>query len=110
VKAAVRPAVHGVAVDGQTRCAHWRSEVDIVAIQMRCCGLYYACRQCHDEIAGHAAQVWPVADWDQAAVLCGACGGEMSVKDYLACASRCPACGAPFNPGCAGHHHLYFEV
>lgn len=40
-----------------------------------------------------------MADWDQAAVLCGACGVEMSVREYLACANRCPTCGAPFNPG-----------
>jgi uncharacterized CHY-type Zn-finger protein len=54
--------------------------------------------------------VWPIAERDRKAILCGACGLEMSIHDYLACADRCPACAAHFNPGCASHHHLYFEV
>jgi uncharacterized CHY-type Zn-finger protein len=105
----MRPDVRGVALDAETRCAHYRSALDIIAIRMRCCGVYYACRECHDELAGHAPQVWPKADWDQPAVLCGACGLELSVHGYLACESQCPACQAPFNPGCSNHHHLYFE-
>jgi uncharacterized CHY-type Zn-finger protein len=105
----MRPHVHGVGVDAETRCAHYRSARDIIAIKMRCCGIYHACRECHDELADHAPAVWPRAEWDQIAVLCGACGWEMSVRDYLACESRCPACRAPFNPGCKNHHHLYFE-
>ena len=30
--------VHGVDVDPETRCAHWRSPLDIIAIQFKCCG------------------------------------------------------------------------
>jgi len=105
----MRRMVHGIALDGQTRCAHWHGKLDIVAIRMACCGVYYACRECHDELADHAAKVWPIAEWEQPAVLCGACGLEMSVRDYLGCANQCPACAAAFNPGCASHHHLYFE-
>ncbi|MDB5479919.1 MAG: zinc finger domain protein [Caulobacteraceae bacterium] len=105
----MRPIVEGVSLDAETRCAHYHSAVDIIAIKMRCCGIYYACRECHDELAGHGSEVWPKAEWDQPAVLCGACGVEMSVRDYLACENSCPACGAPFNPGCKTHHHLYFE-
>ena len=104
-----RPPVHGVDLDPQTRCAHWHSALDIVALKLRCCGAYYACRDCHDALAGHPAQVWPRADWDAPAVLCGGCGAEMSVAQYLACDDRCPACAAPFNPGCKLHRHLYFE-
>ena len=106
----MRPEVYGVELDGQTRCAHWRGALDIVAIKMVCCGEHYACRACHDALADHAAKVWPATGWEKTAVLCGACGLEMSVGDYLACANQCPACGAPFNPGCASHHHLYFEA
>lgn len=102
-------SVRGVDLDGQTRCAHWHSPRDIVAIRMRCCGVYYACRDCHDVLAGHAAQLWPRAKWDEKAVLCGACAHEMSVREYLECADRCPSCGAGFNPGCRRHHHFYFE-
>ena len=105
----MRPIVKGRALDAQTRCAHWRSALDIIAIRMRCCGSYFACRQCHDEMAGHAAEVWPLAEWDEPVVLCGVCGIELSVRQYLDCDSRCPACAAPFNPGCANHYHLYFE-
>src|SRR3954467_2097326 len=53
----LRPPVHGRALDAQTRCAHWHSPLDIIAIKMRCCGAYYACRECHDELAGHETQV-----------------------------------------------------
>src|SRR5262245_61056688 len=104
----MRPAVHGVRLDAQTRCAHWHSALDIVAIKMACCGQYYACRQCHDELADHRAEVWPAAAWDRPAILCGACGSELSIRAYLGCDSRCPACAAPFNPGCQTHKHLYF--
>lgn len=105
-----RPAVCGLDLDLQTRCVHWHSERDIIAIRMRCCGTYFACRECHEALAGHDTQVWPKAEWDQPAVLCGACGHELTIREYLACDSRCPACGSAFNPGCKSHHHLYFEA
>ena len=63
----------------------------------------------HDALADHPAKVWPAAEWDQPAVLCGVCGGELSVREYMGCGNRCPACGAAFNPGCRLHYHLYFE-
>jgi len=104
-----RPAVFGVDLDGETRCAHWRSPRDVVALKMRCCGNYYACRDCHDALADHPATLWPRAAWNENAALCGVCGEQMSVARYLACEDRCPACGAAFNPGCRLHRHLYFE-
>ena len=103
-------AVRGIEVDGRTRCAHWRSPRDVVAIRMHCCGEYYACRDCHDALAGHAAQVWPQSEWDESAALCGVCRREMSIGAYLASGDVCPACGAGFNPGCRLHRRLYFEV
>ena len=102
--------VHGIDVDDETRCAHWRSPVDIVALRMKCCGEYYACKDCHEALAGHPIKVWPRLEWDTHAVLCGACGSEMTIADYLAAADACPSCDAAFNPGCRGHHHFYFEV
>lgn len=105
----VRPLVHGVDLDDETRCAHWHSELDVIAIRMKCCGIYYACKGCHDALAAHPAQVWPRAEWNAEAVLCGACAREMSVRDYLDCGNRCPACGAGFNPGCRTHYNFYFE-
>jgi uncharacterized CHY-type Zn-finger protein len=105
-----RPVVRGVDLDPHTRCAHWHSDLDIIAIRMRCCGTYYACRDCHDALADHPARVWPVDEFDAPAVLCGACGTELSVRTYLGCDSRCPACAAGFNPGCHTHRHLYFAT
>jgi uncharacterized CHY-type Zn-finger protein len=109
VNVAARPPVFGVELDDETRCAHWRSPRDVVALKMRCCGDYYACRDCHDAVAGHPAALWPHAEWERNAVLCGVCGVEMSVTAYLACEDRCPACEAAFNPGCRLHRNLYFE-
>jgi uncharacterized CHY-type Zn-finger protein len=102
--------VEGVDVDAQTGCAHYRTPRDVIAIKMRCCGIYYACKDCHDALAGHAIRAWPQAEWDAKAVLCGACGHEMSVREYLGCANTCPVCAAAFNPGCQGHYHFYFEM
>ena len=103
-----RPRVLGVNVDGETRCAHWHSAVDVVAIRMFCCGEYYACKDCHAELAGHPAQVWPRERWQEMAVLCGGCGEEMSVEEYLASGAECPQCGAGFNPRCSLHYGDYF--
>jgi uncharacterized CHY-type Zn-finger protein len=104
-----RPEVRGLGVDGETRCAHWRSALDVIAIKMKCCEVYYACKDCHDALSGHAANVWPRAEWSTPAVLCGACGLEMSAQTYLDCGNICPGCGVGFNPGCRTHYHFYFE-
>ncbi|WP_263358335.1 CHY zinc finger protein [Acidicapsa ligni] len=105
----VKSTVHGVSLDSQTRCAHYSTLRDVIAIQMKCCGIYYACKECHDAMADHAIEVWPRSEWDSQAVLCGICGTEMSIRQYLDCENECPACCAPFNPGCRNHYHYYFE-
>jgi uncharacterized CHY-type Zn-finger protein len=43
-------------------------------------------------------------------VLCGGCGAELAIHQYLDCQVVCPICGSGFNPRCASHHHLYFET
>jgi uncharacterized CHY-type Zn-finger protein len=101
--------VRGVDLDAQTRCAHYHSQRDIIAIKMKCCGVYYACKDCHEALAGHALEVWPYNERDRQAVLCGSCGSELSITQYLECGNRCPACQAEFNPGCRNHYHFYFE-
>lgn len=105
----MRPIVGGTGVDQQTRCAHWSSEVDVVAIRFCCCGAFYACHTCHQEAADHPAEVWPRDRFDEQAILCGVCGSTLSIADYLT-VTACPSCAAPFNPRCALHAHLYFEV
>lgn len=104
----IDPPVHGIGLDPQTRCAHWHSPLDVVAIQMRCCGRFYACRECHDESENHPAQVWPREEWNTRAVLCGVCRSTLTIRAYVDGPSGCPECGASFNPGCKGHHGLYF--
>ena len=106
----LRPHVNGIALDPQTRCAHYNKPVDIVAIQMKCCGEYYACKECHDALAGHPIQLWPQREWDRPAVLCGACGSTMSINQYLRSSNRCPDCAAAFNPRCRNHYRFYFDM
>lgn len=104
-----RPEVRGVDLDAHTRCAHYRTPLDVVAIKMKCCGVYYACKDCHEALANHPIEVWPPSEWTERAVLCGVCGYEMSIEQYMASAYKCPACNAAFNPGCRKHSQFYFE-
>ena len=104
-----RPRVLGPVVDDQTRCIHYDGPLDVIAIKFACCGEYYPCHLCHEETAGHPAERWGLGERDQAAVLCGVCGSELSIHDYLS-VDACPQCAAAFNPGCRLHRHLYFEV
>lgn len=105
----VRPKVYGVDVDAETRCKHYHSEVDVIALKFGCCERYYPCYQCHQEVADHPPKPWPKSRADEPSVLCGACGHEMTSDEYKSCGSKCPSCGAAFNPGCRLHYHLYFE-
>ncbi|MGC1491587.1 MAG: CHY zinc finger protein, partial [Candidatus Acidiferrum sp.] len=81
--------VHGLDLDPQTRCLHYRSPLDIIAIKMKCCGLFYACKDCHIALAGHPIEPWPQSEWAEPAVLCGACRSTLSISAYLACNSIC---------------------
>lgn len=102
--------VVGLDVDAQTRCAHYHSPLDVVALKFRCCGIWYPCIECHRALADHEPQVWSLAERSAQAVLCGVCGLSMSIAAYLASGNSCPRCRAAFNPGCATHYHLYFEM
>ena len=102
------PRVLGPTVDDQTRCIHYRTPLDVIAIRFACCGEFYPCHLCHAETADHPARQWPVAERDEHAVLCGVCSATLTIADYLE-ADACPACGAAFNPGCKLHTELYFE-
>jgi uncharacterized CHY-type Zn-finger protein len=101
--------VRGVGADQQTRCKHYHGERDIIAIKFNCCTTYYCCYKCHRELAGHPAQVWKEQQFGEKAVLCGSCGTELSIEEYLQCEYTCPSCNAGFNQGCEKHYHLYFE-
>lgn len=99
--------VFGRTVDDQTRCIHYRTTKDVIAIKFKCCGRYYPCHLCHDEDADHRPDTWPRDQWDQPAALCGACRHEMTIHTYLQSTS-CPDCQAQLNERCRLHTHLYF--
>lgn len=103
-------ALGGVAVDPETRCAHYDTDRDVIAIRFACCDRYYPCFRCHDEVADHEPERIPRSRFDAPAVLCGVCGATLPVADYLSADDTCPNCAAPFNPGCRRHHDRYFEV
>jgi uncharacterized CHY-type Zn-finger protein len=100
--------VFGNAIDKETRCAHYHNEIDRIAIKFYCCQAYFSCYICHEEKGCGSPAVWPTTKFHEQAVLCGSCGHELSISDYLDCKSTCPACNAAFNPGCSLHKHLYF--
>jgi len=101
--------VYGNDVDSQTRCLHYHSDLDIIAIKFKCCGLWFPCFECHKETTDHAAEVWGHTEFGEKAILCGNCGYQLTINEYFGCDSACPTCKAGFNPGCANHYHLYFK-
>ena len=105
-----RSDVRGLDLDPQNRCIHYHSARDIVAIKTKCCGVFYACKDCHNALADHGLVVWPSSEWDHTAVLCGNCETELTIREYLGCDSACPSCRADFNPGCRHHLHFYFDM
>lgn len=100
--------VHGRTIDDQTRCVHYGTVLDVIALRFVCCGRFYPCHLCHEEAAGHPALPWPHDRRDEGVVLCGVCGAQLGVDEYRA-VTACPTCDAPFNPGCHLHDALYFE-
>jgi len=102
--------VRGKVLDEETRCSHYHSEIDRIAIKFYCCDTYYPCYECHEEDGCGSPTVWPDEKFDEKAVMCGACGYELTISEYLASGSKCPTCSALFNPGCSLHKNLYFQI
>lgn len=100
--------VYGHLVDNQTRCKHYASTKDIIAIKFNCCHKYYPCYKCHNELETHAISVWKEEDFDELAILCGVCKTELPIRRYLK-VDQCPNCHSEFNRGCQKHYHLYFD-
>jgi uncharacterized CHY-type Zn-finger protein len=101
--------IYGENIDDETRCKHYHTVEDVIAIKMHCCNKYYACIACHLENETHAASVWPKETFHTNAIYCGVCKSQMSITNYLASDNTCPNCKASFNPKCSNHYHLYFE-
>lgn len=102
--------IKGIDVDPETRCAHYHTKKDIIAIKFACCQTYYPCYQCHDQLVNHERTVWQKEQYDSKAVLCGVCGTELTIQQYFSSASTCPDCSSVFNEGCINHYHLYFAT
>lgn len=101
--------VEGIKVDSSTRCEHYHSEIDIIAIKFKCCERWFPCFECHAILTNHPPQVWGKNEFEMKAILCGNCEHQLTINEYFACRSICPNCSHQFNPGCANHYHLYFE-
>ncbi len=97
-------------VDDETRCVHYHSPLDVIAIKMKCCNEYYPCIHCHTETTNHTAAVWKQDEFDTKAILCGVCKNELTITEYLKSDSECPFCKTAFNPRCSNHYHFYFET
>ncbi|WIM67819.1 CHY zinc finger protein [Corynebacterium breve] len=93
----------GVDVDRQGRCAHWHSDVDVVANKCLLCDDYFACSLCHAALRDHPFGRMP-RDAHEAA-MCGVCGHTFGLAAY---GKQCPSCGQLFNPGCSDHVEEYF--
>ena len=102
--------ISGIDVDPETRCAHYHGASDIVALKFKCCGKWFPCHQCHAVLAEHSAQVWPKEEFGERALLCGNCGQQLTISEYIESEFACPHCQRQFNPGCAKHHHFYFAI
>ena len=101
--------IKGKPIDNETRCIHYSSARDVVAIKFKCCNEYYPCYVCHEETAGHRPEVWKQNEFNTKAILCGVCQTEMTISIYKDFNYKCPACKALFNAHCRNHDHLYFE-
>lgn len=103
------PDVHGELIDNESRCVHWHSPLDVIALKFKCCQRFYACYSCHDKLAGHPPQRYNLRhDSNEKLVLCGVCRTQLTFEQYVEL--RCPRCAAHFNPGCKIHYDLYFEM
>lgn len=100
--------VGGARIDAACRCVHYGSELDVVAIRLACCDVYFPCFRCHDEAMGHTRLRWIPADADERAILCGVCRARLTIRTYRA-VTACPECSHAFNPGCRLHEALYFD-
>jgi len=102
--------LRGVGVDAETRCAHYDTVRDVVALRFPCCDAYFPCFRCHDAVTDHDSERVPRGAFDEPAVICGLCGTTFSVRTYLDCEDTCPDCDGSFNPGCRRHHDRYFDA
>lgn len=100
--------IFGDLLDGETRCLHYHSPKDIIALKCFTCRRYYPCYQCHETYETHAYQPYPSWLGDEV-VFCGACQTGLTISAYRQGGGFCLNCSASFNPGCKAHEHIYFK-
>jgi uncharacterized CHY-type Zn-finger protein len=100
--------IYGKNIDDETRCVHYNTKRDIIAIKFKCCNKYYPCYSCHNESEKHQPKTWESHEYNNLAIFCGSCKSQLSINNYLTNSNKCPNCRADFNPNCALHHKLYF--
>ncbi|CCE90863.1 Hot13p TDEL_0B07340 [Torulaspora delbrueckii] len=98
--------IYGETVDNESRCVHWHSPLDVIALKFRCCQRFYACYSCH-ELTGHTPQRYRLPSQEKV-VMCGVCRTPMTFDQYAQLS--CPNCSALFNPGCKIHYDMYFQM
>lgn len=93
------------AIDIETRCSHYSSPLDIIAIKFKCCNQFYPCYKCHP-------LTHDIARFDRSSeirmILCGVCRKELTFTEYSS-KLQCLNCNAKFNPGCKAHYDIYFS-
>jgi len=102
--------IKGKPIDSQTRCIHYHSSLDIIAIKFKCCKEYYPCYYCHKENTDHEPITWLPGEREIKAVFCGVCKSEMTISQYINSNNHCVFCNNKLNKNCEKHHHLYFEI
>ena len=101
--------IYGAVVDEETRCTHYHTEKDIIAIKFKCCNRYYPCYHCHEEHANHEIERWEKQEFSTLAILCGHCKTELAINEYMQ-TNQCPNCNSPFNERCGAHYPIYFSI
>jgi uncharacterized CHY-type Zn-finger protein len=51
-----------------------------------------------NDVADHVLMPWPSDQFDEKAILCGVCGLEMTITEYMNSHYTCPNYEAEFNP------------
>ncbi|MFD0845206.1 CHY zinc finger protein [Streptococcus saliviloxodontae] len=100
--------IYGLDLDRESRCRHYHSQLDIVALKCFLCQRYYACYKCHNACQNHSFAPYPLSRREDLVVICGVCHKEMTIADYKE-VSACVACQSPFNPRCHLHEAIYFK-
>lgn len=106
---AIKVKVYGLTIDDETRCEHYKTPLDIIAIKFKCCNKFYPCYKCHDTCENHETKRWNQDEFNEQAILCGVCKQTMTINEYMM-TEVCPHCDARFNDRCKYHHHLYFKI